>query len=172
MHVAVIGAGMAGLTCASRLAEAGHHVAVFDKGRGPGGRMATRRVEHEGATFRFDHGAQYFTAREMAFQTQVRAWEADGIVALWPAAKDGAWVGTPGMNAPIRAMAEALEVRFGTRIAGLVPERGGWRLEGEGKRRGLPHPARARRPLRRGRDRGPRRTGGATARRPRTRFRR
>ncbi|MEL7680992.1 FAD-dependent oxidoreductase [Citromicrobium bathyomarinum] len=132
MHVAVIGAGMAGLTCASRLVEAGHNVAVFDKGRGPGGRMATRRVEHDGATFRFDHGAQYFTAREMAFQTQVRAWDADGIVAPWPATKDGAWVGTPGMNAPIRAMAEALEVRFSTRIAGLVPDRGGWRLEGEG----------------------------------------
>ena len=40
MQVAIIGAGMAGLTCASRLAEAGHDVAVFDKGRGPGGRMA------------------------------------------------------------------------------------------------------------------------------------
>ena len=132
MHVAVIGAGMAGLTCASRLVEAGHNVAVFDKGRGPGGRMATRRVEHEGETYRFDHGAQYFTAREMAFQTQVRAWEADGIVAQWPAAKDGAWVGTPGMNAPIQAMADALGVQFATRIAGLLPERGGWRLEGEG----------------------------------------
>jgi len=132
MQVAIIGAGMAGLTCASRLAEAGHDVAVFDKGRGPGGRMATRRVEHEGETYAFDHGAQYFTAREMAFQTQVRAWEAEGIVAAWPDAKEDAWVGTPGMSAPIRAMSEALDVRFGTRIAGLVPERGGWLLEGEG----------------------------------------
>ena len=132
MHVAIIGAGMAGLTCASRLADAGHRVAVFDKGRGAGGRMATRRVEHEGETYRFDHGAQYFTAREMAFQTQVRAWEADGVVAPWPAAKEGAWVGTPGMNAPIRAMADALDVQFGTQITGLLPERGGWRLEGEG----------------------------------------
>ena len=132
MRIAIIGAGMAGLTCATRLTENGHEVTVFDKGRGPGGRMATRRVEHEGETFRFDHGAQYFTAREMAFQTQVRAWEADGIVAPWPAAKEGAWVGTPGMNAPIRAMAEALNVQFATRVSALVRERGGWRLEGEG----------------------------------------
>ena len=73
MKIAIIGAGMAGLTCATRLSAAGHEVSVFDKGRGPGGRMASRRVEHGGETFRFDHGAQYFTAREMAFQTQVRA---------------------------------------------------------------------------------------------------
>ena len=132
MKIAIIGAGMAGLTCATRLSAAGHEVSVFDKGRGPGGRMASRRVEHGGETFRFDHGAQYFTAREMAFQTQVRAWEADGIVARWPAAKDDAWVGTPAMNAPIRAMADALGVRFDTRITGLVAERGGWRLVGEG----------------------------------------
>lgn len=133
MRIAIIGAGMAGLSCGTRLAESGHEVTVFDKGRGPGGRMATRRVEHEGETFRFDHGAQYFTAREMAFQTQVRAWEADGIVARWPDAKEDAWVGTPGMNAPIRAMAEALDVRFGTRIDRLQRTRGGWFLEAEGE---------------------------------------
>ena len=132
MHIAIVGAGMAGLTCGTRLRDAGHEVRVFDKGRGPGGRMATRRVEHEGETFRFDHGAQYFTAREMAFQTQVRAWEADGIVAPWPAAKDDAWVGTPGMNAPIRAMADALEVQFGVRVTGLVRTGAEWMLEGEG----------------------------------------
>ncbi|NCP17702.1 MAG: FAD-dependent oxidoreductase [Erythrobacter sp.] len=130
MRVAIIGAGMAGLTCASQLTEAGHEVTVFDKGRGPGGRMATRRVEHGGETYRFDHGAQYFTAREMAFQTQVRAWEADGIVAPWPAAKQGAWVGTPAMNAPIRAMADALGARFGTRIHALERIGETWRLAG------------------------------------------
>ena len=122
---------MAGLSCGTRLAKAGHEVAVFDKGRGPGGRMATRRIEHEGETYRFDHGAQYFTAREMAFQTQVRAWEADGLVARWPDAKEDAWVGTPGMNAPIRAMAEELDVQFGTRISGFARTRGGWFLESD-----------------------------------------
>lgn len=133
MRIAIIGAGMAGLSCATRLADGGHEVNVFDKGRGPGGRMATRRVEHDGATYRFDHGAQYFTAREMAFQTQVKAWEAAGIVARWPDAKDDAWVGTPGMNAPIRAMAEALDVTFGKRITRLERTRGGWLLEADGE---------------------------------------
>ena len=37
MRIAIIGAGMAGLTCATRLTENGHEVTVIDKGRGPGG---------------------------------------------------------------------------------------------------------------------------------------
>ena len=132
MHVAVIGAGMAGLTCASRLVEAGHNVAVFDKGRGPGGRMATRRVEHDGATFRFDHGAQYFTARDPRFVEQVARWEREGVVARWDVAGEDAWVGTPAMNAPIKAMAGRHDVQFGTRIEQLLRDGDGWQLDGEG----------------------------------------
>ena len=55
MKIAIIGAGMAGLTAARLLNEAGHEVEVFEKSRGVGGRMATRRSEG-GAIF--DHGAQ------------------------------------------------------------------------------------------------------------------
>ena len=58
--VAILGAGMAGAAAARRLAEAGLDVRVFDKGRGIGGRMATRRTE---AGARFDHGAQFFRAK-------------------------------------------------------------------------------------------------------------
>jgi len=43
-RTAVIGAGMAGLTCATALRAAGHGVLVLDKSRGPGGRMSTRRL--------------------------------------------------------------------------------------------------------------------------------
>ena len=61
MQFAIIGAGMAGIACADALQAAGHAVAVFDKGRGPGGRMSTRRMETPLGTVAFDHGAQYFT---------------------------------------------------------------------------------------------------------------
>ena len=44
-RVAVIGAGMAGATCARLLADAGLDVTLFDKSRGVGGRMSTRRAE-------------------------------------------------------------------------------------------------------------------------------
>lgn len=66
----VVGAGLAGLVAAQRLAAAGIRVTVFDKGRGPGGRMATRR---EGDAC-WDHGAQFFTARDPRFAEMVARW--------------------------------------------------------------------------------------------------
>lgn len=54
MRIAVIGSGMAGLSCADMLERAGHAVALFDKGRGPGGRMSTKRVEVDGLAPRFE----------------------------------------------------------------------------------------------------------------------
>ncbi|MEM7666196.1 MAG: FAD-dependent oxidoreductase [Pseudomonadota bacterium] len=113
--ILIIGAGMAGLACASVLAQAGREVRVLDKGRGPGGRMAARRTEIAGETVSFDHGAQYFTARDPVFREAVEAWQKLGAVARWPAVGDDAWVGAPGMNGPIRAIAEKLDVNWSTR---------------------------------------------------------
>ena len=132
MQIAIVGAGMAGLSCATRLAALGHDVALFDKGRGPGGRMATRRVEADGTMLRFDHGTQYFTARDPRFVEQVARWEREGVVARWDAAGEDAWVGTPAMNAPIKAMAGRHDIQFGTRIEQLLRDGDGWQLDGEG----------------------------------------
>lgn len=132
MDIAIIGAGMAGLACAEQLTRKGHAVRLFDKGRGPGGRMASRRAQMDGETLQFDHGAQYFTARDQRFQRQVKEWQAEGVVAPWTEASDGAWVGTPAMNAPVRAMAEQADVTFGTRISSIRAVGTVWRLEGEG----------------------------------------
>ena len=54
--MAVVGAGVTGLTAARHLAPS-FDVVVVDKGRGVGGRLATRRIGD--ATF--DHGAQFIT---------------------------------------------------------------------------------------------------------------
>tara|TARA_R100001086_G_scaffold121438_1_gene62506 strand:+ start:2839 stop:3795 length:957 start_codon:yes stop_codon:yes gene_type:complete len=132
MRIAIVGAGMAGMSCGQRLSRLGHEVGLFDKGRGPGGRMATRRMEDGGTTLHFDHGAQYFTARDPRFVEQVAHWEAAGVAARWAAAGDDAWVGTPAMNAPLKAMAGELGVQFGTRIEQLVRDGDGWQLDGEG----------------------------------------
>ncbi len=142
MKIAIIGAGMAGLSAGLALREAGHQVQLFDKGRGPGGRMSRRR---EGE-LEFDHGAQYFTARDPAFLQQVRAWVTEGVVAPWnPAigecerriltAKETdqpvRYVGTPGMNEPIRAMVRDLDVTFGCRITSLDRSGEGWTLQAD-----------------------------------------
>ena len=132
MTVAIIGAGMAGLSCARALVQAGLTVEIYDKGRGPGGRMSTRRVTVEGRGLRFDHGAQYFTARDERFRAEVAAWQQAGRVAPWPAAGDEALVGVPGMNEPVRAMAEGLDVGWGARIDRLDRVAGEWMLHGDG----------------------------------------
>ena len=90
MRVAIVGAGLAGLMAGRTLAEAGHEVVLLDKGRSPGGRLATRRI---GAAT-LDHGAQFFTVRSEAFAARVDRWEADGLVRVGPAASRST-TGTP-----------------------------------------------------------------------------
>ena len=78
MRVVIVGAGLAGLTAAGALV-ADHDVVLLDKGRSPGGRLATRRIG--GAVF--DHGAQFFTVRSDEFGRRVDRWRRDGVVAEW-----------------------------------------------------------------------------------------
>lgn len=121
---------MAGLSCAQKLHEQGHSSVLFDKGRGPGGRMSTRRMSTPLGEASFDHGAQYFTVRDPAFIARVALWAEAGQVAPWPPAGNDAWVGMPSMNTPIRAMANECDVRWNTRIDTLHYD-GQWRLDGD-----------------------------------------
>lgn len=137
---------MAGLSAATALKQAGHGVAVFDKGRGPGGRMSSRRAESEIGELRFDHGAQFFTARDPDFKAQVEDWVNEGAVVEWDArfvriGPDGSplpakhdhprYVGTPSMNAIIRHMAEPHNVSWSARVTGLSAVSGGWQVSFE-----------------------------------------
>ena len=110
MRIAVIGAGLAGLACAGALQAGGVAVTLFDKGRGAGGRLSTRRLDTPAGQASFDHGAQYFTATDPAFQAEIERWSVLGLAARWPAAGAEAWVGTPTMNAPARWLASKLDV--------------------------------------------------------------
>lgn len=135
--VAVVGAGIAGLTCARRLARAGVPVRVVDRGRGPAGRAATQRVELGGGrSVRFDHGAQYFTVRDPGFREAVDGWIEAGAAAPWAGrigsippepgrvdGRTGRWVGVPGMSAPGRHLARGLDVEWGVRVEALRPSR-------------------------------------------------
>lgn len=77
--VLIIGAGIAGLSAARTLLDSGRAVTVLDKGRGVGGRLATRRIDD--ATF--DHGAQFFTVRGDAFRAVIDLAINDGVVDEW-----------------------------------------------------------------------------------------
>ena len=126
IDVIVIGAGWAGLTAATALNQAGMRVLVLEKSRGPGGRSSTRR---EGSA-RFDHGAQYFSARSAPFARHLQQWQDAGWVEPWNprlAVLGGAsghsdptgtnrFVAVPGMNGVCKRMAESLDCRFQTRV--------------------------------------------------------
>jgi len=131
VNIAIIGAGLAGLACAARLTEGGHDVRLFDKGRGPGGRMSSRRVATPLGEAGFDHGAQYFTVRDAGFRARVDAWQRDGLVAPWPAAGPDSWVGVPAMNAPVKQLASTAAVRWNTRVDSISGGAGEWLLQGE-----------------------------------------
>jgi predicted NAD/FAD-dependent oxidoreductase len=77
--VLIIGAGIAGLLCATELNKTGRSVRILEKGRGPGGRMATRRM----GKARLDHGAQFFTVRSPSFQRYVDEWLEAGVIREW-----------------------------------------------------------------------------------------
>ena len=141
-RIAVIGAGLSGLAFARSMQEFAE-VTVFEKSRGYGGRMATRRQNG----LQFDHGAQFFTAKTETFQRFLEPWLAAGVVARWDArfvefegdrinsgrtwSDDPAhYVGVPGMNALGRALAETLDVQTETRVDSIDGQPAAWRLRG------------------------------------------
>lgn len=131
-HFAIIGAGMAGVTCARTLAQAGHQVTLFEKSSGIGGRMATRDSVHG----TFDHGAQYFTVRDPRFMQALET--VPGLCKRWSAttirvldelgriaeadrpSQETHWVPAPGMKAlPSRwalPLMEQHQVELETRV--------------------------------------------------------
>jgi predicted NAD/FAD-dependent oxidoreductase len=90
--------------------------------------MSTRRIATGAGEVVFDHGAQYFTVRDPGFCARVNRWAVAGCVAPWAAAGDDAYVGVPGMNEPIREMAEPFGVLWNVQVKALLPAGGGWRL--------------------------------------------
>ena len=140
-HTAVIGAGIAGLACAQALETAGLPVTLFDKARGAGGRMSSRRLPEAV----LDLGAQFFSVRDPAFRRAVAAWRKAGCIAPWPtslwSAQEGRWArheddlerlcGAPRMSAVTRHLADGLTLQAATRIERLEGSAGAWQLVDE-----------------------------------------
>ncbi len=136
--VAIIGAGIAGLSCANHLAEKDIHATVFEKSKGAGGRTSTRRVE---PNLSFDHGAQYFTVRNPILQSFVNTWKNLGVVSEWKGRivklnnKEitgteiiPRYVGTPGMTAMAADLVKNLEIKKETKIIEVNPSSNQWTL--------------------------------------------
>lgn len=145
-RAAVVGAGMAGAACAEGLRRAGFTVTVFEKSRGVGGRMATRRAAWADAagapqTASFDHGSQGFSARSPRFKAVVGRAQALGHLARWrprvhaefPApVRREMYVPLPTMSAFCRHLLAGVEVRLGQAVRRLRRDADGWHLLMEG----------------------------------------
>ena len=140
--VAIIGAGVAGLTCGTALQGLVDRVCVFEKNVFPGGRISRFRA----GDLEFNHGAQYFTANHPLFWNIVSAWQNEGVVRPW----DGwivelqkgqiinsdmatqRFIGVPRMQTIIETLARNCELRTSVHIVELERQaEGGWRLFNE-----------------------------------------
>lgn len=134
----IIGAGMSGLIAARRLHDAGIHVTLLDKGRNPGGRLATRRIDRAVC----DHGAQFITARENGFRVLMDKLVVEGVAQSWAEGFSndaGIWHfdgytrlrGVGGMNSIAKHLAKDLEVRCSEQVTRLKLENGQWLAQTE-----------------------------------------
>jgi predicted NAD/FAD-dependent oxidoreductase len=147
VDVVIIGAGIAGLTCAKHLHKRGLEVLVLDKGKGVGGRVATRRIGDP--PIAVDHGCQYLTADTDGFHRLLKDFLAQGIVTEWTRslhtldatglhldpldAHRPRYICPQGMSSFAKALAQGLDVRLGIPVRGLEPG-SQWRIhspEGE-----------------------------------------
>ncbi|MBF2079964.1 MAG: FAD-dependent oxidoreductase [Synechococcales cyanobacterium T60_A2020_003] len=136
VDVAVVGAGLSGLICAKQLQKVGYEVAIVEKSRGLGGRLATRRIAGTWA----DHGVRYLELQ--GFLTQqlldimgdraiLHAWDipvsqvnSDDVIPL----PTGRYVADQGLTAVAKALAEGLNIHRGQRVVAIAPHVDGWML--------------------------------------------
>lgn len=131
MKIAIIGAGMAGLSAARALRDHAS-VKIFEKSRGVGGRISTRYA----GDYEFDHGAQYFTITDASFQAELdhvcheaaSRWESRGFYLqsglMTVDTGRPRWVGRPRMNAVPKALAQGLSLDLGRRVSSIEGPKG------------------------------------------------
>ena len=137
--VAIIGAGMAGLSAATVLSDAGFSVRVFDKGRSPGGRVSTRRVKIAepggGETeLLFDHGAQFVRTRTPSLSQWLEHEVREGAARKWSIDGDegrnaALHIGAPGMSALPKRLAAPLSLETSAQVTAIRRQKTAWRLE-------------------------------------------
>lgn len=139
VKIAIIGAGFSGLS-AAHLLKNDADITLFEKARGVGGRMSTRRA----TPYFFDHGAQYFTVCTQPFQSFIQPLIDQNIIKRWDpryinfddkeiierknwSEENPRYVGVPGMNMVAKHLAKDFNFHINTKITSLH-KKGKWQL--------------------------------------------
>ena len=137
--IAIIGAGLAGLTCAQALQKAGYTVVILEKSRGVGGRVATRQIDN----YRIDHGVRYLEAVGENVQNLIQAMQQQNGLKLWTETlyeyqdnqlkptvnQSPKYIAADGMNSVGKFLAEDLEIWFNRRVINLnITQNKTWHL--------------------------------------------
>lgn len=157
MKVAVIGAGLSAAAAVKVLKAQGCQLTVFEKSRGPGGRFSSKRVgqalvspSEAGQPGYADFGAQYFTARDPAFLQQLKQWQLQQQVRLWPDVLYGyddtglrpspdqqqRFIAVPQLQQLLKPVFSSVETKYQSRVADISfvqhsAQRGHWQLSTE-----------------------------------------
>ena len=143
MKIAIIGSGISGLAAARSLSKVAE-ITIFEKSRGIGGRIATRRAN----PFTFDHGAQYFSVKNDYFEAFISPYIKSGVVKRWDAyfkefeedkvISERKWdqsfphyVGAPSMNAFCKSLSDGLNIVNNTRVQIVSKSNNGLKLVDE-----------------------------------------
>jgi renalase len=144
LEIAIVGAGVAGITCARSLQAAGRQgITIFEKSRGVGGRLTTRRMFDTCV----DRGTCYISPKGDRFRELCDRLLAANIIEIWTdtthtLTADGKLISDPdlypryvapnGMNQIAKYLATDLDIRFGQRAISIEPDGNLWRLTFEG----------------------------------------
>jgi renalase len=124
----IVGGGITGLITATILQRNNMKVTVLDKGRGIGGRLATRKIK-DGV---FDYGAQYFSVKNTQFQQWVDEWLQAGIITEWnqgftsEANNKTRYRGVVSNRSIAKYLAQNLTVHTNTKVTHLNYDKNQW----------------------------------------------
>jgi hypothetical protein len=134
MKIAVIGAGISGLTAGRELANAGHEVIVFEKSGSYGGRLATRYAGKDNTQL-IDYGVSFFTAETPEFKKLITELAAKDIVTTWEGSyatrnangkltfrenTSPYYYAPKGMNTIGKYLGRNLDIRLNEKVGGLT----------------------------------------------------
>ncbi|MFN8945385.1 MAG: FAD-dependent oxidoreductase, partial [Pseudobdellovibrionaceae bacterium] len=117
MAVAIIGAGLCGLTLAVKLTEDNQNVFILEKSKSVGGRMATRRD----GNFTYDHGAAYYSHSDSHPFLWNEKWSKSGKAKLWFAEDQKSYFcGQGGMTVLAKDLAVGQKINFQEKVIKIV----------------------------------------------------